>query len=251
MRVTDEGERLRALLTQGARSASGRGKACPGRFLSGSERPLALRAAREEGVEAFFEGGWAEAERFQVCFAPEGLEPCFTAQWLRVKWDARFAQVNHRDLLGSLMGLGIDRLYAGDLVLQDDMGWLYALPELAARLPEEWREAGRVPIRVTVAEEAPVLRAPHGELIRDTVASLRLDCVLSSGLRLSRAKAAELIRAGRVAVNHLPEERVDVPLAEGDLLSIRGAGRVRLKGVGDKIRHGRTGVELERFLKDK
>lgn len=71
-------------------------------------------------------------------------------------------------------------------------------------MPTEWETAGRYPIRVTGLEDAPVLVLPKGQERRDTVASLRLDCILQSGLNMSRTRAAELIRQGMVMVDHVP-----------------------------------------------
>ena len=108
----------------------------------------------------------------------------------------------------------------------------------------EWQQAGRVSIRCEVCEGPPQIEAPSGELLHDTVASLRLDSVLQSGMRTSRAKAAELIRQGLVMLDHRPEERIDRLLTEGSLISVRGFGRIRLKHVGEPTRKDRLPVEL-------
>ena len=221
--------------------------AVPGRFLTGEERALAVHEARAAGVAVSFEGGWPDAERWQVCFHPAWAEAEFSQVWMEIRWAARFAQVKHSDLLGSLMALGMDRSFFGDLIALEDRAYLCALPEAANRLPMEWDKAGNVPLKVVQLEEAPAFEPPHGEEMRDTVASLRLDCVLSSGLRTSRAKAADMIRAGLVAVDHMPEERVDHLLSQGQLLSVRGFGRIRLIAVGDKTRKDRLPVTLEVF----
>jgi len=84
---------------------------------------------------------------------------------------------------------------------------------------------------------------------RDTVASLRLDSVLSSGMRVSRARAAEIIRQGLVSVDHQQEERIDRLLIEGQLLSIRHFGRIRLVKVDPPTRKDRLPVMLEIFSK--
>ena len=129
--------------------------------------------------------------------------------------------------------------------MEEERACVCALPQLALRLPEEWREAGRFPIRARLLEAAPELHPPKGEERRDTVASLRLDCILQAGLNMSRARAAELVREGLVMVDHMPEERVDRQLKEGSLLSVRGFGRVRLVSVGEETRKGRLPVTLE------
>ena len=246
-----ETERQEQLLLDWAVRAAKTGRAVTGRFIPEADMGQAVHAARQAGVEAAFDGGRPGAERVQVCFCPEGEEPVFTGQWLEIRWNRRFAAPEHRALLGSLMALGIDRSYAGDLIAGEDGAWLYCLPSLAARLPEEWREAGRIAITVRPMERAPEITPPKGTALRDTVPSLRLDAVLASALRESRANAAERIRRGDVQVNHRAEERTDRQLTAGDLLSVRGRGRVRLCAVGEPNRKDRLPVEMELFLKSR
>lgn len=243
----DESQQLRLRLRQEASRADKLYRSVPGRFVAGEERAMAVHEARECGVQAAFDGGWEDAERVQVCFHPMDEEPMFTGVWVEITWNARFARVEHRDLLGSLMGLGMDRSYMGDLIAQEDRAWLYVLPELAARLPMEWTQAGRASIRVSVLDGTPAIRRPEGQQLRDTVPSTRLDAVLASGMKLSRSRAAEIIREGAVSVDHQPEERTDRQLAEGQLISIRGFGRVRVLEVGEPTRKDRLPVTLEIF----
>ena len=221
----------------------------PGRFVTGEERAAAVHAAREARVAASFDGGWEGAEREQVCFHPGWAEAEFTAVWVEIRWAAKFAHVEHRDLLGSLMAMGMDRSFFGDLIALEDRAYLLALPEVANRLPMEWDKAGNVPVKVTLLEEAPAFEPPRGEMLRDTVASMRLDCILSAGMKTSRSRAAEIIRTGAVAVDHMPEERTDRLLEAGQLLSIRGFGRIRVQEVGSPTRKDRLPIQLEIFHK--
>lgn len=242
-------EQLTLRLRQGAERAERLDRACPGRFVAGEERSVAVHEARQCGVEASFDGGWPEAERVQVCFHPPGEAPEFTAVWVEAQWNARFAQADHRSLLGSLMALGMDRAFFGDIVVQENRAYLYVMPEVAARLPMEWLQAGRATLKVRVLEAAPALEPPKGELLRDTAASLRLDSILAGGMKTSRVKAAEMIRQGYVMVDHQPEERVDRGLLPGQLISVRGFGRIRLLDVGKPTRKDRLPVTLEIFSK--
>lgn len=242
-------EQLALRLRQGAQKCAKIDRPVPGRFVTGAERSLALHAAHEAGVQASFDGGWPEAERVQVCFHPYGDEPVYTAVWMQVNWNARFAQVEHRELLGSLMALGMDRAFFGDIIAMEDKAYIYVMPEMALRLPMEWSSAGRTSITVEEMTDPPVIEAPRGSLMKDTVASLRLDSVLASGMKLSRSRAAEIIRQGHVMVDHMPEERVDRMLMKGQLLSVRGFGRIRLSDVGTPTRKDRLPVVLEIFAK--
>ena len=86
------------------------------------------------------------------------------------------------------------------------------------------------------------------EQVRDTVAALRLDAVASSGFRMSRGKAAELVASGRVQVNWLECTKPDRSLAEGDTVSARGVGKFKLTQVGGTTKKGRISILLERYV---
>ena len=245
-RVSDQ---LLLRLRQSAERADRLDMPVQGRFVTGEERAAAVHVAREARVAASFDGGWEGAEREQVCFHPGWAEAEFTAVWVEIRWAAKFAHVEHRDLLGSLLGLGMDRSFFGDLIALDDRAYLLALPEVASRLPMEWDKAGNTPIKVQLLEEAPAFEPPKGDMLRDTVASMRLDCILASGMKTSRSRAAEIIRTGAVSVDHMPEERTDRLLEAGALLSIRGFGRIRVREVGSPTRKDRLPVQLEIFHK--
>ena len=113
----------------------------------------------------------------------------------------------------------------------------------------EWDKAGNVPIKVMILEEAPEFEVPKGDMLRDTVASMRLDCILAAGMKTSRSRASEIIKTGAVAVDHMPEERTDRILEAGQLLSVRGFGRIRVRDVGGPTRKGRLPIQLEIFHK--
>ena len=232
------------LLHQGAERAMRSGRAVPGRFVSGLERQTALREAHACEVQACFDGGSPEAERVQVCFVPIGEEPAFSYVWLSIRWHARFGSCDHRSLLGSLMALGLDRSFFGDLTLGEGEAFLPCLPEVQDQLVTGWTQAGNTPIRVEPLSAPPDLPEPKHQLMRDTVPSLRLDAVLAAGAKLSRSRAAELIRGGAVMVSHVPEERTDRLLTVGELLSVRGFGRIRLVEVGTPTRKDRLPITL-------
>ena len=238
------------LLHQWAQRAGKTGRACCGRFISGPELDLARHEAREADVLVSFDGGWPDADRMQVCFHPAEERAVFSRAWVHITWDSRFQKLRHSDLMGSLMALGIDRSWFGDLAAGEGEAWLACMPEMAARLPAEWQEAGHARIRCEQMENAPDIRLPSGRCRMETVASLRLDAVLSAGMNLSRSRAAEMIRAGLVQVNHQTEERTDRELQPGQLLSVRGFGRIRLKDAGSPTRKGRIPVELELFTRE-
>ena len=84
--------------------------------------------------------------------------------------------------------------------------------------------------------------------VRDTVPSLRLDGIISSGFSISRGKAADYVSAGKAELNYLPCMKGDKQVSEGDLVSVRGLGKLRLEKVGGNTKKGRISIEISRFL---
>lgn len=84
--------------------------------------------------------------------------------------------------------------------------------------------------------------------VKDTVASLRLDNIVSSAFGLSRAKAQEAIKRGIVFVNSLEQTKVDAQIDEGDKIVLRGKGKVLVKEIGNRTRKDRIFMEFERYV---
>ena len=203
-----------------------------------------------------FWGGFSDAER-QICvFLPDWQEPeDFFADpdgplsALEAKFPAG-ASLSHRDILGSLMGLGITREKLGDILFPaPGLCQVVALTEAMPILLSQWEGAGRwkvslSPIPLTQLSPKPA----QVKTIRDTVATPRLDAVAASGFSLSRSKAAALISAGRVSLNHRECLKGDKLVEEGDTLTCRGLGKCVVKEVPGQSRKGRTMLVLERYI---
>ena len=225
------------------------------RFLEPSmERPVRA-AASQAGVRAEFYGGFEDAERRIAAFyrdePPEAEEYPLLA--LRISWNAKFADPGHRDLLGAVMGLGIERETTGDIAMGDYRGapcaYLFCVPEVADYIAANLDGAGRASVKAARAEETPAIRPPEGEAVRVTVQNERLDALLAAACHLSRAEAQRLIAAGLVKLNHVPNLHADARLSEGDLISARGYGRIRVDAFQGESRRGRRVVTLFRYGK--
>lgn len=222
-------------------------------FLSPSEARAAedlLHAAAVHGGYAFF-GGYEGAERRMLCFLPDwqsepDAEDCAAA--LRVRWRADEA-LTHRDLLGSLMALGVVRGKIGDILVSPGAADVLVCAGAAEYLLREWTGAGRVKFGAErIALDALAVPEPKVRELRDTVAALRLDAVTATGFSMSRAKASELIASGRVQLNHRETVKPDALMREGDVVSARGLGKFELAGVGGLSKKGRTAILVRRYL---
>ena len=217
------------------------------RFLTPAEARSIAEHFKFKRTAPSFDGGYDEAERVRALF----LNP----DWGQYKRAELFAALKlefrqqdtlgHRDILGALMALGIERDCVGDIICGDSFNAVICVPEMGAYICENLTKAGRVGIKAReVGLEELLVENEEPKIKTATVASLRLDAVLSAAFGLSRGKTSELIAAGKVNLNHLLCEAPAKELNEGDLLSVRGLGRVRLVEVGGISRKGRVFLKI-------
>lgn len=218
-------------------------------FLTPDAQARLIALARREGLETGLFGGSEDAERAVVGIWQEGCEPdCSPIRIVRITWDGRYAAPQHRDVLGACLGLGLERETLGDIRLEGSSAYVAALPAIAGYLEQHLDSVGSASVRSSEYDgEMPA--AEQGARAVVNVPSLRLDAVLAQTLRLARAKAQTLIRGGAVNRNWAEETRPDVELAQGDVISVRGYGRVKIHAVQGESRKGRLFIEVETFLK--
>lgn len=246
MRGEEDAVQLQHRLDELAARSSRTGRPCYTGFLSPAEAEWAFASSRRQRVNVTFEGGYEDAERRMACFWDAEEPYAFPFQTLEVTWPHQSAP-GHRDMLGSLMGLGLKRALIGDIVILQDRGYVFADEQMAEHISQTLTSAGRIRLQIKLLDEPPALEPPKGTEMHDTVASLRLDAVVASGFHLSRTDAAELIAAGHVKLRHLPTERPDARVQEGDAVSVRGYGRLTVEQVGNPTKKGRLPVTLMRY----
>ena len=203
--------------------------------------------SRRKDATLTLDGGFEGAERARAVFTnPDWgvYERADLFAALKVMYRPQDT-LGHRDILGALMALGIERDTIGDIIVDEAVAAFVCLPELSGYIIENFTKAGRVGLELSAIslEELP---AREEKLIikTATVASLRLDAVLSAAFGMSRAKAVEIIAAGRVSFNHLVCLQTDKEVGVDSLLSIRGLGRAKLLEIGSLSRKGRSFIKV-------
>ena len=215
------------------------------RFLEPPMEIACRAAANFAGCEVAFEGGYEGAERRMAGFYAGGAEALsFPIRRLRVDWNARYGSIGHRDILGALMGLGIERETLGDIAMLKEGALLFVHEDMADYVAANLESCGRATARISPCGEEVAPPEPEGTLVYRTVPSQRLDAVLAAACDLSRQKAQEMIRAELVKVDHAVETRADARLEAGSLVSARGLGRFRVQEVAGLTRKGRVGLRL-------
>lgn len=213
-------------------------------FLTPAQQVQAEICARGAGVQISLYGGMEDAERRLAVFHTDNAKnPEISC--VRIAWNARFAAPSHRDLLGSLTGLGLAREKMGDIRVQAGHAYAVVLPEILRYIEENLSRVGNTPVMVSCMEHMPEATLPEAaNEVRATLASLRLDAFVGEAFHLSRTKAESCVLSGLVAVNHREELRPDAKLCEGALVSVRGMGRARLQTIHGTTRKNRTSITI-------
>lgn len=220
-------------------------------FLDPRRLELAEAALRKNNAFSYtVYGGYAGAERNALLVFPSqhsGSLPPVKA--VLVRWPQGAAQPGHRDLLGAVLGLGLRRDQVGDVVMLEEGGAaIMVLGDKAPYVEANLALVGSLAVSSSAVEpESLSLSAGEGKEIRGTVAALRLDSVLALGFGLSRSRAVLLVKGGLAAINWRPEESPSRQLREGDLVSLRNRGRLRVAAVEGETRKGRIRLKLIKF----
>ena len=221
-------------------------------FLSPDEQSRLLSEKRRLGPFTLF-GGADGAERMMARFGdetpPENGEPFPIACVHITPKNPRFAEaLTHRDVLGTLMSLGMERAEFGDIVVRENGIYVFCTERAAGVLINEVSRIRRTDVRAEVSDTPP-----QGELFRTQpkraiVSSLRIDCVCCAAANLSRNRLNESMREKKVFLNGAVCEKPDAVLCPGDTVSLRGFGKFRLKDVAGQSKKGRVILELEVYV---
>lgn len=211
-----------------------------------------LKGIADLEVHSF--GGGEDAERMLLGLAPRNRmisneEFPITALRIAPK-SKKFGQrdLSHRDYLGSILGLGIERGKVGDILVSEEGAVCFVSEEMAEYIQTNLDKVSKTAVTVKKLEKAQVFAPKCTEFRRVTVASLRLDAVLGVALHLSRGKAQTLISGEKVNVNWSAVTNTSYILKTGDMVSARGFGRFRVGEVGGRTKKDRIGLELEVYI---
>lgn len=200
-------------------------------------------------------GGVEDCERLMLGFLAQGEEPLqpeqFPIRTLRIRRKNRKfgqADLSHRDYLGSLLGLGIDRGKIGDILVAEEEAACFVAEEIAPYICTALEQVSRTAVVAEECEGAEKAFAKKTETKRITVASLRLDAVAGEVFHLSRAKVQGLISAEKAAVNWTVVADAPRLLKEGDMVSLRGFGRFRVGGAGGRTKKDKIVLEIEQYI---
>ncbi len=200
-------------------------------FLSFAMREWTQAVLHKEHLTFMEAGGFQEAELIRMIIAPWGETLQATDANISLLWVRPMnprAQLEHRQILGSLMSLGFKRDVLGDIQAGRNGLYIATTSEIALFLLDHWTQAGREKIKVSLYKDKPDLCPDLGEERRITVHSSRLDTVIANAFGVSRSVAQEWISQGKVRTDGLVVNKADAEVQTDEMISCRGQGRVKL-----------------------
>jgi len=241
---------LRARTRDLAEQCERRHKAVLTGFLSPAELDIVRAQAQKSTVRFKINGGYDTAERKVLLFQPDYMSddaPDWDEYLQVLDLTSAKEGLDHRDYLGAILALGIRRDQMGDILVSDTFAQIIILPGISDFITLNLERIGISRIKITKGSLAD-LKPPESVLVtvHGNVSSLRLDNVASEGFSLARSEITELIKGGQVNLNWVREQRPDHTLKAGDLISLRGYGRVTLVSIDGRSKKDRYFITMEK-----
>lgn len=218
-------------------------------FLDGAEQITVMKKCFSPGFNTCFFGGYPEAERKILGIFPEWEEAeGFPVSVLEISHTFG-GEISHRSYLGSILGLGIDRSKTGDILINENIAYVFVIESIAEFILNNLKKVGSTGVKIGLKNinEIEIPEKKYVE-ISAVCASLRLDAVVAAAVNVSRSKAVSMIEGGLVKLNYEVQEKAAVQVNEGDLISVRGSGRLVLLKAGNETRKGRIHIVLKKYV---
>lgn len=220
-------------------------------FLSLNEQSLLLQMEQElSQVSLELWGGNQLAERKLVCFANQlPVHEEFPIQMIKIcPAHAKFSEdLSHRDYLGAIMHLGIERSKIGDIMMDGKDAYVYAHETLASYICSSIEKVRHTNVKCSLVDEQIQFEQKYKEII-GTVSSIRLDAIIALAFQNSRSKLLSYISSGKVFVNGAMIESNSYRLREGDVVSVRGVGKFLYEEEQNMTKKGKIKILLRRYI---
>lgn len=195
-----------------------------------------------------FYGGYEDSERKILCFLPDYLEEPEGLSVLKATHNG-YKKLTHRDYLGSLMSLGIKRENIGDIIVSDNGAQIIIRDEIGEYLLTNLASAGKASLSLEVLPVTELeLTEPKIKEVSKTVASLRLDSVVSALFNISRTMSLEFISAGKVFLNSREVTKPDKTITEGDKITLRTKGKAVITSASGTSKKGRIIINASLYV---
>lgn len=220
-------------------------------FLSAAELDIYYQMEHELSYAcATLSGGTNDCERLMLRFGSEALcgyeEPFPIACIAIVPLLEKFAEVlSHRDYLGALMNLGIERSTLGDIIIEGKHAFLFCTEQMTPYILENLDKVKHTNVQCSLAKEIPKSTVVQVERKMVQVGAMRADSMIAKVYHLSRSESLDLFRAKKVFVNGRLTENNSGSLKPEDKVTVRGYGRFCCVNIVGESKKGKLNVEVD------
>lgn len=215
-------------------------------FLTPQEQSIAQRVIGN-ALYLQIDGGYEGAEMCRIALSPFAGEDCMGIVILHASYKEMGKRLSHRDVLGAMMHLGIERDQFGDIVLHEQDIYVIVKEELAYFVMQELHQIARTSLSFHIYEGV-LKNEQEMKVVTRSISSMRLDCVVAACANISRTKAEALIKGKLVKVDHMPLEDCKCLCNNNSTVSIRGYGRFHLSTTGRMSKKGRYVIEIGTYI---
>ncbi len=218
------------------------------KFLDSTKQEI-VKSIVNKDVYIYFFGGYLNSD-YKRCiisnFEMESLD--FKINCYKIIYNKKYLTLNHRNILGTIMSLGISRDVLGDILNFDNEYYIFIANEICPYILENFKTINNHSISLEIINDINFNKIDEYEKKLYFLASLRLDVVISSLCNLSRNKSFEMITLDNVKVNHILIKNPSHILKENDILSIKGYGRMKVLSILNPTKSGKIKVELGKLI---
>ena len=194
-------------------------------------------------------GGYPDAERMMIGFGTDGNSG-FPVTLIRIspKQQKYADKLSHRDFLGALMNLGIERDVLGDIIVSENTGYVFAAEGMADFIMESISSVKHTAVNCEVIDSLPEDAKPKWKQMEINVSSLRADAIVSKAFNLSRGNSKDLFSSEDIAVNGAVLKNPGKEPDEGDVISVRGYGKFKYCGALRETKKGNLVCRIEKYV---
>ena len=190
-------------------------------------------------------GGYENAERKVIFIGDDDIDFNEYITLIRIE---SVKSLSHRSVLGSILGLGIKREVIGDIIINENKCDVVVMKEISKFIVQNLDKVGRDKVKVEIKKLEEIIQAKDtSKSMVITVASPRIDAVISACFGFSRELSVESIRREKVFLNHLEVGNASKQIKDGDVISVRGQGRIKIESIDGETRKGRVKMRVTKY----
>lgn len=223
-------------------------------FLGLGEQSAFAEIQRElSGIPYAAFGGAEGCERVMIRFGSEeicGYDMPYPIDIIFCKpLSDKFAEkLGHRDFLGAILNLGIDRSVLGDICIVDNRAYIFAKDSIAEFIADGLTKVRKTPVKCEIVDYAPEGGLYNTKEVRVQAVGERIDALVAKVFSISRDDSATLFSRGLVFISGRCCENVSHKLKEGDVVSVRGYGRFIYRGIEGHTKKGKLNILIEQYV---